>query len=130
MAAARGREGLLPHESEPDSVGGHHRRQRHTGERAGGAGVLGGRNIRVGIPGERIEDERHVRHTAFAYFVLRDDGAVAVCVDLAAQQISHRFPQFRGAGQHEFAELDDVRIRDGATLDADGVCCRAHIPKP
>ena len=94
---ARGGEGLLPHEAETDSVGGHHRRQRHTGERAGGAGVLGGRHVRVGVPGERVEDERHVRHATFAYFVLGDDGAVAVCVDLAAQQIGHRFPQFRGA---------------------------------
>ena len=94
---------------------------------------FGGRDVDIGasgVPGERVEDERHVRHATFAYFILGDDGAVAVCVDLAAQQISHRFSQFRGAGQHEFAELDDVRISGGATPVADRVSCRAHIPKP
>ena len=65
-----------------------------------------------------------------AYLILRDDGAVTVRVDLPAEQIRHRFSQSRGAGQHELAELDDVRIRGGATPVADRVCCRAHIPKP
>ena len=92
--------------------------------------MLGRRHVDVGVSGERVEDERHVRHATFGHFVFRDDGAVAVRVDLAAQQISHRFAQFRGTGQHEFAELDDVRIRVGATPVADRVCCRAHIPKP
>jgi len=62
--------------------------------------------------------------------ILRDDGAVTVSVDLSAEQIRHRFSQFWSAGQHEFPELDDMRIRDDATRVADRVCCRAHIPKP
>ena len=62
--------------------------------------------------------------------VFRDDAAGAVRVDRRAEQVRHRVAQSRGAGQHEFAELDDVRIGCCATSDAVGVRYRAHNPKP
>ncbi len=43
-------EGLLPHEPETDPIGRHQRRQRNPGHRAGGSGVLGNRDIDVGVP--------------------------------------------------------------------------------
>jgi hypothetical protein len=121
---------LLPHEPEADPVGGHDCRQRHPGEGACGARVFSRGHVDICIPGERVEDERHVRHATFAHLLFRDDGAVAVGVDLSAEQIGHRFSQSRGTGQHEFAELGDVRIRRCAAPVVDGMGCRAHIPKP
>jgi hypothetical protein len=85
IAAARAVEGLFPHESEADPVGGHHRRKRHTGQCACDAGLFRGRHVDIALPVERLEDERQIRHTTLDYLILRDNCAVAVRLDLPAQ---------------------------------------------
>ena len=49
---------------------------------------------------------------------------------VAKESIRQCFAQCRCAGQHEFAELDNVRIGFGAVPDTAGVRYRAHNPKP